>query len=303
MIQSLLGKKLGQTQGFLENGTRIPMTRIMVEGNVVSQLKTQEKEGYDAVQLGFGATMKADKPTIGHSKKAGLTITPRFFKETRADKIEEVVLGQAIKAEEVLSEGDIIDVTGISKGKGYAGVVKRHHFKGGPKTHGQSDRHRAPGSIGQSTTPGRVYKGKRMAGRMGAEQVTVKNLEVIEFADGVLLVKGLIPGPISSIVTITRRGTNKKYVGLYKEPVVEEEIADNKVEEIGPSVEEQEEQRAEAEAAAKVAVVAESSSSEPGDVKTSIEEEQESSEISKEEANKSAIATENSEEKEEEASV
>jgi large subunit ribosomal protein L3 len=141
------------------------MTRIDVSGIVVSQIKTAEKDGYDAVQLGYGMTKKADKPTAGHSKKAGLNSTPRFFKETRADKIEGIELGSAVNVEEVLSAGDIVDVTGVTKGKGYAGVVKRHHFKGGPKTHGQSDRHRAPGSIGQSTTPGRVYKGKRMAGR------------------------------------------------------------------------------------------------------------------------------------------
>lgn len=250
MINTIVGKKLGQTQGFLEDGTRIPMTKIMVSGNVVTQLKTIEKEGYQAVQLGFGSNKKADKPTTGHSKKAGLKMTPRFFRETKADKLDGIELGQEINIEEVLSAGDIIDVTGTSKGKGYAGVVKRHHFKGGPKTHGQSDRHRAPGSIGQSTTPGRVYKGKRMAGRMGAEQVTIKNLEVVEYADGVLLVKGLIPGPISSIVTITRRGTNKKHQGLYKEPVVEE-VVESKVEEIGPSIEEQEELRKEASEAAK----------------------------------------------------
>jgi large subunit ribosomal protein L3 len=214
---------------------------------VVSQIKTAEKDGYDAVQLGYGTTKKADKPTTGHTKKAGLTSVPRFFKETRADKMEGIEAGSAVNVEEVLSAGDIVDVTGTTKGKGYAGVVKRHHFKGGPKTHGQSDRHRAPGSIGQSTTPGRVYKGKRMAGRMGAVQATVKNLEVVEYADGILLVKGLIPGPISSIVTITRRGTNKKHMGLYKEPVVEEEIAETKVEEIGDTVEEQEAQRKEVE--------------------------------------------------------
>lgn len=225
------------------------MTRIDVSGNVVSQVKNLEKDGYEAIQLGFGSTMKADKPTLGHAKKAGLKNTPRFFKETKADKVEDIELGSEINVEEVLTAGDIVDVTGTSKGKGYAGVVKRHHFKGGPKTHGQSDRHRAPGSIGQSTTPGRVYKGKRMAGRMGDEQVTVKNLEVIEYKDGVLLVKGLIPGHISSIVTITRKGANKKHIGLYQEPV-EEEIT-GKVEEIGPSVEEQEEARKEAEAKAK----------------------------------------------------
>ena len=181
---------------------------------------------------------------------------PRFFKETRADKMEGIELGSAVNVEEVLSAGDIVDVTGTTKGKGYAGVVKRHHFKGGPKTHGQSDRHRAPGSIGQSTTPGRVYKGKRMAGRMGAVQATVKNLEVVEYADGILLVKGLIPGPISSIVTITRRGANKKHVGLYKEPVMEEEIVESKVEEVGDTVEEQEAQRQEVEEEVKAEAVA-----------------------------------------------
>lgn len=240
MIQSLVGKKLGQTQGFLENGARVPMTRIWVKGNVVSQIKTTEKEGYEAVQLGFGETKKASKPLNGHSKKAGLKITPRFFRESREDKIEGIELGQEINAEEVISPGDIVDITGVSKGKGFAGVVKRYHFKGGPKTHGQSDRHRAPGAIGQGTTPGRVYKGKRMAGRMGNAQVTVKNLEIIDLKDGELLVKGLIPGSIGTVVTITRRGINKKHVGLYKTPIAEEVILDTAVvEEIGPSVEEQ----------------------------------------------------------------
>ncbi len=250
MIQTILGKKLGQTQGFLEDGRRIPMTRIDVSGIVVSQVKTKDHEGYDAIQLGYGMNKKADKPTNGHSKKAGLTSTPRFFKESKVDKIEEVELGSAVNVEEILGAGDIVDVSGTSKGKGYAGVVKRHHFKGGPKTHGQSDRHRAPGSIGQSTTPGRVYKGKRMAGHMGVAQVTVKNLEVVEIADGVLTVKGLVPGHISSMVTITKRGVNKKAMGLYKEPVEEEIAEDVKVEEVGPSVEEQEEMRKETEAKA-----------------------------------------------------
>jgi large subunit ribosomal protein L3 len=244
------------------------------------------------VQLGFGINNKADKPTTGHAKKAGLEKTPRFFRESKADKMDGIEAGSTVNVEEVLSAGDIIDFTGISKGKGYAGVVKRHHFKGGPKTHGQSDRHRAPGSIGQSTTPGRVYKGKRMAGRMGAEQVTVKNLEVIEFADGVLIVKGLIPGHISSVVTITRRGENKKHIGLYKEPVIEEEIAGAKIEEVGASVEEQEVQRAEVEALA--AKEEESVEAAAQDVETPIEEEKEAP---VEEAPE--IATENAEEKNE----
>jgi len=250
MIQSIIGKKLGQTQGFLENGMRIPMTRIEVTSNVVTQIKTVEKDGYEAVQLGFSENRKADKPSVGHAKKAGLDIAPRHFRETKVDKLDGIEVGTKVIVEEILAPGDIVDAVGISKGKGYAGVVKRHHFKGGPKTHGQSDRHRAPGSIGQSTTPGRVYKGKRMAGRMGSDQVTIKNLEVIDFADGVLVVKGLIPGPISSIVTITRRGVNKKHVGLFKkaEEVIDEAI----VEEVGPSVEEQDAARAEVVAEAVV---------------------------------------------------
>jgi large subunit ribosomal protein L3 len=257
MIQTILGKKLGQTQGFLEDGRRIPMTKIDVSGIVVSQVKTKDHEGYDAIQLGYGMNKKADKPTQGHAKKAGLNSTPRFFKESKVDKVEDVELGSPVNVEEILGAGDIVDVSGTSKGKGFAGGVKRHHFKGGPKTHGQSDRHRAPGSIGQSTTPGRVYKGKRMAGHMGVDQKTVKNLEVIDLTDGILLVKGLVPGHISSIVTITKRGVNKKAMGLYKE-VVEEEILENaKVEEIGPSVEEQEEMRKETEAKAEEAEKAE----------------------------------------------
>lgn len=253
MLHTIIGKKLGQTQGFLEDGRRIPMTRIDVSGIVVSQVKTLDKDGYDAIQLGYGSTKKADKPTNGHAAKAGLKSTPRFFKESKVDKIEDVEIGSTVIVEEILGAGDIIDVSGTSKGKGYAGVVKRHHFKGGPKTHGQSDRHRAPGSIGQSTTPGRVYKGKRMAGHMGVDQKTIKNLEVIELVDGILLVKGLVPGHISSIVTITKRGVNKKAMGLYREPVAEDTLEATQIEEIGPSVDEQESMRQEASKVAKEA--------------------------------------------------
>lgn len=298
MISTIIGKKLGQAQAFLEDGSRIPMTKIMVAGNVVTQIKTTEKDGYQSVQLGFGEAKKADKPTIGHIKKAGVTKTPRFFRETKADKVEDVTLGSEINVEEVLSAGDIVDVTGTSKGKGYAGVVKRHHFKGGPKTHGQSDRHRAPGSIGQSTTPGRVYKGKRMAGRMGAEQVTIKNLEVIDYADGVLLVKGLIPGPISSIVTITRRGINKKHIGLYKEPVVEE-VVEAKVEEIGPSIEEQEAQRVEVEAKAIEEEKAEAAAAQVANQTEDVEAK--ASTVSEEKAEETIDSPVNEEVKEEEA--
>ncbi len=144
--------------------------------------------------------------------------------------------GTAITVSDVFVPGDIVDVTGISKGKGFAGGVKRWGFKGGPRTHGQSDRERAPGSLGQTTTPGRVYKGKKMAGRMGQETVTVKNLEVIEVtADGMLLIKGLVPGSLNSIVVVKKMGTNKKFVPLYRE-IVEEPVIEPAVEETAEAV-------------------------------------------------------------------
>lgn len=159
MINTLLGKKINQSQKFLSDGTRIPVTEVGVSGKARDLLK----------------------------------------------------------ASEVLKPGDIVDVIGVSKGKGFAGVVKRHHFKGGPRTHGQSDRERAPGSIGQTTTPGRVYKGKRMAGRMGHERVTIKNLRVVDVSDNFLLIKGLVPGPKNSLVMVKKVGEDKKFVPLYKE--------------------------------------------------------------------------------------
>ena len=217
-INSLIGKKIYQKQGFLENGTRIPLSVVAAFGNVITQVKTKEKEGYNALQLGFDIKKKANKALVNHGKKAGLEKTPRFFKEIRLEEVPDISLGSEINVAEVFAPGDIVDVTGVSKGKGWAGGVKRYGFKGGPRTHGQSDRERAPGSIGQTTTPGRVYKGKRMAGRMGQDTVTVKNLEVIEVTnDGVLLIKGLVPGSINSIVVVKKTGENKKFVPLYKE--------------------------------------------------------------------------------------
>lgn len=223
----LVGKKIDQTQAFLEDGRRIPMSLISVSGNVVTQLKTPEKDAYSSVQIGFGTKKKPTKAVLGHSKKAGLTTTPRFFREVRVSDSTEFELGQKITAEETLEIGDVINVTGTSKGKGYAGVVKRHHFKGGPRTHGQSDRERAPGSSGQTTTPGRVYKGKRMSGRMGNETVTVRNLVVVDIKDDVVYVKGLVPGIKGGMVVISKIGKSKKFTPLFSikveevEPVVE----------------------------------------------------------------------------------
>ena len=224
-LSSLIGKKLYQKQGFLQDGTRVPLSGVRVSGNVITQIKTSDKEGYNVLQLGIETKKKANKSLINHSKKAGLENTPRFLKEVGINDVEGVQLGSEVNVAEVFAPGDIVDVTGVSKGKGFAGGVKRWGFHGGPRTHGQSDRERAPGSIGQSTTPGRVYKGKRMAGRMGHETATVKNLEVIAVtADGVLLIKGLVPGGLNSIVVVKKMGTNKKFVPLYSEEVVAESV-------------------------------------------------------------------------------
>jgi large subunit ribosomal protein L3 len=230
-LTALIGKKTYQKQGFLQDGTRVPLSGVVMAGNFITQVKSADKEGYNALQLGIGINRKAKKTISNHSKKAGLTNTPAFFREIKVDDVADVTSGTEINVSEVFAPGDIIDVTGVSKGKGFAGGVKRWGFKGGPRTHGQSDRERAPGSIGQTTTPGRVYKGKKMAGRMGQDTVTVKNLEVIEITDdGVLLIKGLVPGGLNSVVIVKKTGTNKKFVPLYKE-VTEEPVAEPAVKE------------------------------------------------------------------------
>lgn len=223
MIQTLLGEKIEQTQMFLADGTRIPVTEIAVPDNAIVQVKTQEKDKYTAIQIGIGKKKNPSKPALGHAKKAGLDFAPYAIKEIKINEEDSgessSKAGGQLKIEEVFKPGDVVDVTGTSKGKGFAGVVKRHGFKGGPKTHGQSDRERAPGSIGQTTTPGRVYRGKRMAGHMGHEVVTVKNLKVVavDEVNKKLYVAGLIPGAKNSIAYITRTGESKKFVPLYKE--------------------------------------------------------------------------------------
>lgn len=234
-MDTILGQKKTQTQRFLEDGTRIPVTLVYVAHNPVTAIKTDEKHGYSAVQLGFG-TKKVKKTKV--QDKEGKQ-SPRFLREVRImdasllDTLPKV--GEAVEAATVLHPGDIIDVTGLSKGKGFAGGVKRYHFKGGPRTHGQSDRERAPGSIGQTTTPGRVYKGKRMAGKMGYERVTVKNLLVVDVEGESLMVKGLVPGVPGGLLVIRKVGQKKTFVPLLKmadstaveveQPVVAEDTA------------------------------------------------------------------------------
>ncbi len=219
-MNTLFGKKVQQTQGFLENGSRIPVTVIAASGNVVMGSKTEEKDTYSAIKVGFGKTKKTTKALIGEMRKAHLDYIPEAIYEVKLGDSSPVEIGTMLKVEEIFKPGDIVDVTGMSKGKGFAGGVKRYNFRGGPKTHGQSDRHRAPGSIGSGTTPGRVYKGKRMAGNMGNDTVTIKNLIVIDLdaVSGKLFVKGLVPGILNGIVSVTKVGEvkSKNFVPFFK---------------------------------------------------------------------------------------
>jgi large subunit ribosomal protein L3 len=202
MIQGIIGRKIGMTQVFQEDRTVAQVTAISAGPCIVTQIKTMKKEGYDAIQLGFGDAKRLNSPQKGHLKKVGMF---KHLREFMVDDIESVQIGQVIDVS-IFKPGDFVDVTGISKGKGFAGVVKRHGFAGGPKTHGQSDRHRAPGSIGATTSPARVLKGMKMAGHMGNERVTVRRLRVVE-ADAernLLLVRGAVPGAKNRLVTIRK---------------------------------------------------------------------------------------------------
>jgi large subunit ribosomal protein L3 len=203
MIQGLLGRKLGMTQVFDETGVVHPVTVVEAGPCVVTQIKTAEKDGYGAVQLGFGLDKRLNQPERGHRQASGFM--SRTLREVRSDDPSEFNVGQVLKAD-VFAAGETVDVTGTSKGRGFQGGVKRHGFRGGPKTHGQSDRLRAPGSIGSSATPGRVYKGMRMAGHMGHERVTVQNLRVVRVDPerNLLLIEGSVPGPNKGLVMIRR---------------------------------------------------------------------------------------------------
>jgi len=200
-MAGILGKKIGMTQLYREN-LEIAVTAIEAGPCCVTQVKTVEKDKYDAVQIGFAESKRLNKAEKGHLKENG---NYRYLRELRTENVKDYQVGQKIDAG-MFKAGDIVQVEGISKGKGFAGGVKRYHFKGGPKTHGQSDRHRAPGSIGSTTTPGRVFKGLRMAGHMGARKVTARNLVVIEvdIAKNVLLLKGAVPGAKGGILLIEK---------------------------------------------------------------------------------------------------
>lgn len=190
-------------QLFRDDG-EVVVTAIEAGPCFVTQVKTEAKDGYNAVQLGFGEAKLLNSPQKGHLKGIGQF---KHLREFRVEDVGSVEAGQKIDVD-MFKSGDLLDVTGISKGKGFAGVVKRHHFAGGPKTHGQSDRHRAPGSIGATTSPGRVFKGTRMAGRMGDRRVTARNIKVLEvdLARNLLLVKGAVPGARKGLLLIKKAG-------------------------------------------------------------------------------------------------
>ena len=205
MINTVLGYKKAITQSFI-NGRRLSVTKIECKPATVTQIKTIEKDGYWAIQLGYGTKKlkNTTKPLQGHLKASN--ITPRQIQEIRLESQPELNIGDKIGFDGILNAGDLISVSAMSKGKGFASGIKLHNFRGGPRTHGQSDRERAPGSLGQTTTPGRVYKGKRMAARMGWNKVTVKNLKVVSVNPETfeVIVSGPIPGIVNSLVTIKK---------------------------------------------------------------------------------------------------
>jgi large subunit ribosomal protein L3 len=201
--KGILGTKLGMTQVFDEDSRVVPVTVVQAGPCTVAQVKTPETDGYTAVQLAFGSKRRASKPQAGHLAKAGVD-SARVLAELRlaeGDELPEV--GATVTVEE-FAKGDVIDVTGTSRGKGYAGVMKRHNFRGMGDGHGVKKKNRHPGAVGNASTPGRTFKGQRMAGRMGGERVTVQNLEVVDVdtEHNLILVKGALPGPDGQVVFI-----------------------------------------------------------------------------------------------------
>lgn len=235
MLNAIIGQKLGQTQKFTKDGRRLPVSMVLTGPCTVIWQKEKK------AQISFGERKNTDKAVLGHVKKAGLEKGPLFLSEVEVLE-GEYKAGDKIFASDLLKSGDIVDVTGISRGKGFTGVVKRWHFKGGPRTHGQSDRERAPGSIGQTTTPGRVYKGKKMAGRSGFEQVTIKNLQVFEVdkEKNIVYLVGLIPGVVDSEIKIIKVGDGKAFLETVSEASLEapEPVKEEVVETVEEKIEE-----------------------------------------------------------------
>lgn len=206
MITKVFTIKQSSDQVFTQEGKRLPVTWLSVPSQKICGVCSEDKNGYSAVKLAIGSRKKSSKAVMGSMKTANLEVAPRWVREVRTDASDttNVKLGEELSLSEILTEGHKVTVTAISKGKGNAGVVKRHGFAGGPKTHGQSDRHRHPGAIGCRTTPGHVVKGKRMAGHMGSDRVTVKNLTIykVDLENRRLAVTGLVPGARGGLVEL-----------------------------------------------------------------------------------------------------
>jgi large subunit ribosomal protein L3 len=198
----LIGRKVGMTQVFQDDGTMVAVSVLAIEPNTVTKLRTPERDGYTAVQIGTEVSKRLNKPETGQLKDLPKVATIREF---RVDSVADVTVGQVFSIGDLFEAGDLVDVTGVSKGKGFAGVIKRHNFHRGPQTHG-SDHHRAPGSIGPGTTPGRVYRGLKMSGHMGSERVTIKKVRVVRTDPdrNLLLVKGSLPGARGGLILVKK---------------------------------------------------------------------------------------------------
>ena len=197
----LLGRKVGMTQVFQPDGTMVPVSVLAVEPNTVTLVRTPERDGYSAVQVGTGTAKRLTRPRLGQLK--GLPRV-RDVRETRVEEGSPYEVGQTLRVD-LFEDGEEVDITGVSKGKGFAGTIKRHHYRRGPETHG-SDSHRQPGSIGGGTTPGKVFKGTGMAGRMGHDRVTVKKATIlkVDAERDLLLIKGPVPGPRNALVMVRK---------------------------------------------------------------------------------------------------
>lgn len=208
MINAIYGKKIGMTQLFDEDGTVVPVTVIQAEPNVITQVKTADTDGYEAVQLGFGAIKenKVNKPMKGEADKRGVKPT-KYLREVRVDGTDEYNVGDEHKVDSFAEVGKV-DVTGTTKGKGFAGVMRRYDFRGGPGGHG-SHFHRAPGSVGMCATPARVFKGLRLPGHMGCKTVTVRNLDLVRIDEdqNLIIVKGAVPGGVNGVVRVRVSGS------------------------------------------------------------------------------------------------
>jgi large subunit ribosomal protein L3 len=202
MAIGLIGRKAGMTQIFVEDGTMVAVSVLVVEPNTVTRLRTPDRDGYSAVQLGTGTARHLTKPRLGQLRDLPRV---RHTREFRVDAVDDYSVGQEMRVGEMFAAGDIVDVTGVSKGKGFSGTIKRHHYRRGPETHG-SDSHRQPGSVGAGTTPGRVYRGLGMAGHMGTDRVTIKKLTVVRTDPerNLLLVKGSVPGAPNALVMVRK---------------------------------------------------------------------------------------------------